>query len=98
MNLTYIGHAGFLIETDKSIILNDPWVSEGGAFDYSWFQFPRNDYYFDFLINKLNNSQKEIFIYISHEHKDHFDKKFISSLKKDIKYLIPNFRLSLIHI
>ena len=92
MNLTYIGHAGFLIETDKSIILNDPWVSEGGAFDYSWFQFPRNDYYFDFLINKLNNSQKEIFIYISHEHKDHFDKKFISSLKKDIKYLIPNFR------
>ena len=33
MQITYLGHAGFCVETSRSIVVMDPWVSPTGAFD-----------------------------------------------------------------
>ena len=40
--IKFLGHAGFLYETNNEIILMDPWMSKEGAFDSSWYQFPSN--------------------------------------------------------
>ena len=40
--LKFLGHAGFMYETDKQLLFMDPWMSKSGAFDSSWYQFPSN--------------------------------------------------------
>ena len=74
MNILYLGHAGFLIENENTIIITDPWITPG-TFDKAWFQYPRNEHVKNIILDKLN-SNKEIYIYISHEHMDHFDPTF----------------------
>ncbi len=39
MLITYLGHAGFCVETSRSLVIMDPWLSPLGAFDSAWFQF-----------------------------------------------------------
>ena len=71
-NLKYWGHNCFSIESKSSILLIDPWFSEKGAFFSSWFQYPKNHFLKEkvlYLLSKKNNS----YIFISHEHEDHFD-------------------------
>ena len=81
MQLTYLGHAGFCIETHDAIIIMDPWLSAEGAFDAAWFQYPRNHHLADEMQRLLTESPKEKFIYISHEHRDHFDIHFLNSTR-----------------
>ena len=93
MNLTYLGHAGFCVETDEAIVVMDPWLSPRGAFDSAWFQLPKNHHLGPVLTEKLRNSRKERYVYISHEHADHFDPDFLSGLpQKDLTYVVPRFR------
>jgi UDP-MurNAc hydroxylase len=93
LNITYLGHAGFCVETTETIIIMDPWLSPSGAFDYSWFQYPCNHHLAAFVQEKLSDTTKKRFIYISHEHKDHFDAAFLSSLKSgDFHFIVPRFR------
>jgi UDP-MurNAc hydroxylase len=93
MYITFLGHAGFLVETERAIILMDPWLSSTGAFDASWFQLPRNHHVAAYVDEKFENSEKEKYIYISHEHKDHFDPKFLRSISMDdCTFVIPKFR------
>ncbi len=93
MELTYLGHAGYCLETSGAIVVMDPWLSPNGSFDSSWFQFPRNHHLADFVREKLADSRKERFIYVSHEHRDHFDEEFLKSLKgKDFSFLVPRFQ------
>ena len=40
--LKFLGHAGFMYETQNELILMDPWMSTEGAFDSSWYQNPPN--------------------------------------------------------
>lgn len=80
MNITALGHAGFCVETEQSIIIIDPWLSAHGAFDCSWFQYPKNQFMQAKVQQWLNNSSKDTYIYISHEHQDHFDIDFLESL------------------
>jgi len=99
MKITFLGHAGFLIETNKTVLIMDAWVSKNGAFDSAWFQYPRNHHMAEYLKNKLNKAKgkKEVYVYISHEHKDHFDKPFLKSIEEfEFKYIIPNFRRTLL--
>lgn len=42
MQITYLGHAGFCVETECSIIMIAPWLSKEGAFDAAWFQFQKD--------------------------------------------------------
>lgn len=91
--LTFTGHAGFKYETDNSIILMDPWMSRYGAFDQAWYQFPPNHELGDEITDLVNISEKDIYIYISHEHKDHFDIPYLQTLNQSkINYITPNFR------
>ncbi len=93
MHITYLGHAGFCVETPRAIVITDPWLSAHGAFDSAWFQFPRNHHMAALVREKLSDSRKERFIYISHEHKDHFDPEFLNSLQnRDFTVIVPHFQ------
>ena len=91
--LKFLGHAGFLYETKNELLLMDPWMSEEGAFDASWFQFPSNHDYGNEIIEQIKATNKDVYIYISHEHKDHFDLPFLSKLSLEkINFITPKFR------
>jgi len=93
MELTYLGHAGFCVETEEALVLMDPWLSPEGAFDAAWFQFPRNHHLADSVRERLRQSSKQRFVYVSHEHHDHFDPQFLLSLpNEDLTYVIPHFQ------
>ena len=92
MEITFLGHSGFCVETTHANIVIDPWLSTHGAFDSSWFQYPRNQHLASFVIDKLNDTKKDNFVYVSHEHKDHFDEKFLKSLGPTFTYVVPGFR------
>jgi UDP-MurNAc hydroxylase len=93
MHITFLGHAGFLVETESAILVADPWLSPSGAFDASWFQFPRNHHLAALVQEKLADGAKSRYLYISHEHKDHFDKSFLDSIQcRDFTVVLPNFQ------
>lgn len=93
MEITYLGHAGFCVETMGSLIIMDPWLSPTGAFDSAWFQFPRNHHLAAVVQEKLQSTNKECFLYLSHEHKDHFDPAFLNSLvNRDFTLIVPKFQ------
>lgn len=93
MQLTYLGHAGFCVETAGALIIMDPWLSPEGAFDSAWFQFPRNHHLASLVHKKLSDSSKECFLYVSHEHHDHFDPEFLSRLPcKNFTFVVPRFQ------
>ncbi len=98
MQLTYLGHASFLLETSTDIVITDPWLSDKGAFDSAWFQYPCNHHMADYVQHKLALPNKEKFIYISHEHKDHLDLEFMNSLHaRDFTLVLPKFRRDHLH-
>jgi UDP-MurNAc hydroxylase len=93
MKITYLGHAGFLVETERAIVIMDPWLSPNGAFDSAWFQFPCNHHLAPLVREKIQDSSKDRYIYISHEHNDHFDPDFLKSLPStDFTFVIPHFQ------
>ncbi len=79
-----IGHAGFLLKTEDVNILIDPWFYP--AFFNTWFPYPNNRFMEDVLLN-----EKIDYLYLSHEHEDHFDKKFLSKFDKDVKIICADF-------
>jgi len=94
MRLTFIGHAGFLIEHGNTLLVMDPWLSEYGAYDSAWMQFPCNHHLADQVLAQLNKFE-HVYVYISHEHKDHFDPDFLLEMlcvRPDLIFLIPNFK------
>jgi len=93
MRITYLGHAGFLVETAQTIIIMDAWLSPLGAFDAAWFQFPCNHHLLELVQNKLKEKGKEKYIYVSHEHKDHFCQWTLDRIdSEDFTFVIPKFR------
>jgi UDP-MurNAc hydroxylase len=93
MLVTYLGHAAFCIESDASVVITDPWLSEDGAFDSAWFQFPPNQHMAPFVQERLADESRERFIYVSHEHQDHFDIGFLQSIEnRNFTLVVPHFR------
>lgn len=93
MRITFLGHAGFCVESARTIVVMDAWLSPMGAFDSAWFQFPRNHHLAAYVQEKLADSRRERFLYVSHEHKDHLDVAFLNSLiARDFTVVIPDFR------
>lgn len=93
MQITYIGHAGFVVETERAVLVTDPWLSPEGAFDSAWFQFPRNHDLAPFVREKLCDRSRKRFVYISHEHRDHFDLNFLKSLPLgELSFILPHFQ------
>ena len=85
MNITYLGHAGFVIEAESVRLLVDPWFYP--AFLDSWFPAPDNR----FLIDEVT-AQGYDAIFVSHAHEDHFDRRFLDTLARNIPVLCANFR------
>jgi UDP-MurNAc hydroxylase len=86
MRVTYIGHAGLLIEAGGVTILCDQWVSRHGAFDAGWYPLPANSH-----LAAGIRSRKIDYLYVSHEHSDHFDEEFLATLPKDITLITPRY-------
>src|SRR5919202_1943637 len=93
MRITYLGHAGFCVETRLATVIMDPWLSPSGAFDSGWFQFPRNHHLRDLVEDRLRAPGRQRFVYISHEHKDHFDLPLLRSLEsRDFTLVVGRFQ------
>ena len=93
VEITFIGHSGFYIETKQSIALIDPWLSKHGAFWGGWQQIPKNHHLLEKYITKINSSKKngiKAAVILSHSHDDHYDRAFIGKLR-DCEVWIPKF-------
>lgn len=84
MRITFLGHVGLHVETDRGSVLCDPWFSP--AYFASWFPFPRNDH--------LDPSAfaRPDYLYVSHLHHDHYDPAFLwAHVDKRTTVLLPAF-------
>src|SRR5688572_30207174 len=90
MDIQFFGHNCFIVGNETAQIVIDPWLTENGAFYGSWFQWPVNHALVPVLIEKI--ARKRTYIYISHEHQDHFDIDTLKNLQKHCPdVLIPNY-------
>ena len=78
--LKFLNHASYVIENEDSILIHDPWF-EGNAFNNGWSLLSK-EITNQQVVDYLSLSNKLIYIWISHEHSDHFSISFIKSLKK----------------
>jgi len=75
MKLTLINHACCKLETESCGILFDPWT-EGPVFNFGWDLLIPTPMDFDAIMAGVS------FIWISHEHPDHFSIRFLSEVAK----------------
>jgi UDP-MurNAc hydroxylase len=85
MRITGLGHAGLKVETGRSTVLVDPWMSPYGAFQASWFQYPDNQHLLD---PSLLEPEAVI---VSHEHLDHLDAWFLSQMPGSVPVVIHQY-------
>ncbi|MGV3719540.1 MAG: Rieske 2Fe-2S domain-containing protein [Actinomycetota bacterium] len=84
--MEFLGHAGLLFRYRGTTVLCDPWLSSDGAFLHSWRQYPPNDF---LAIEPLHRAD---YLYISHDHADHFDRSFLAGFPKDhVTVVIADF-------
>ena len=88
-NFQFWGHNCFSVKSKNSALVIDPWFSESGAFYSSWFQYPKNHKFKKNVLELIQS--KKSYIFISHEHQDHFDEKFLSVVPKHTSIIIPNY-------
>ena len=89
-NIKFYGHNCFSIESKDTILVIDPWFSSSGAFFGSWFQYPKNHHLSNELIIKIENFNHS-YIFITHEHLDHYDREFLSLIPKNTSIIVPNY-------
>ena len=82
IDLTHIGHAGWLVESENFKAIFDPWFNPQGTFMNSWHQFPDNSHLLtDDMFTNLD------FLYISHAHNDHCDEWTLKKVDKSTKVI-----------
>lgn len=91
VSIEFIGHAGFVFSTHKSVIVMDPWLSSHGAYDASWFQYPCNHHLADSLVERLEGENRKVYVYVSHEHQDHYDIAFLKRLPESCYFVLPKY-------
>jgi UDP-MurNAc hydroxylase len=85
-SLKFLGHAGILLKACGVTLLCDPWISESGAFLHTWHQYPPNDF-----LDRQDLYDAD-YLYISHDHADHFDKDFLKDFPKHkVTIMIADF-------
>lgn len=77
--LQFINHSSFQIETNRSILLVDPWL-EDKAFNQGWALLDKSTQNSEIRRN-LKDSNKDIYLWCSHEHSDHLSLPFIASTR-----------------
>jgi UDP-MurNAc hydroxylase len=83
--IRYLGHAGFVFEYQGASILMDPWFYAGNL--GSIFPFPDNAFVMDSVL-----ARKFDYLYISHSHTDHYDRRFLKNLDRTTTILCPGFK------
>jgi UDP-MurNAc hydroxylase len=84
MKVTYFGHACILVESGGTRILMDPWLTDP-TYHGTWWHYPP-------LRLGIRDLPKIDYLYVSHEHPDHFDPPTLRQLEKDVTVLIGNFK------
>ena len=90
MRVILNNHASVTVKTRDISILTDPWFN-GSAFNDGWNLIYENKENEEFFLNNIN------FIWISHEHPDHFQPKFFINnknfiIKNNIKIIFQKTR------
>lgn len=80
MKMTWINHAGFIIEHDDIVLACDPWI-EGRVFHDGWDLLSKSK----FQYSDFNNVTH---IWFSHEHPDHFNPANIRKIDPSIRQKI----------
>ena len=84
MEVTYIGHAAMIMKSAAgATILMDPWLTDP-TYHGSWWHYPP-------LTIGVPDLPKIDYLYISHEHPDHFDPPTLEKMDKDVAVVIANF-------
>jgi L-ascorbate metabolism protein UlaG (beta-lactamase superfamily) len=84
MQVTYLGHAAILLEAGGSRILMDPWLTDP-TYHGTWWHFPP-------LALGVRDLPRIDYLYLSHEHPDHFDPPTLAQLDKNVHVIIANYR------
>lgn len=84
MLVTYLGHAAIMLEAGGTRILMDPWLTDP-SYDGSWWHFPP-------LALGARDLPRIDYLYVSHEHPDHFDPPTLQQLDRGVHVLIADFR------
>jgi L-ascorbate metabolism protein UlaG (beta-lactamase superfamily) len=84
MLVTYLGHAAIMLEAGGTRILMDPWLVDP-SYDGTWWHFPP-------LALGPRDLPRIDYLFVSHEHPDHFDPPTLQQLDKNIHVLIADFR------
>jgi UDP-MurNAc hydroxylase len=88
VRVTYYGQACTLIEVEGRKILTDPWLTEG-AFAGTWFH---THLLSDVGVSPRTARDADIdFLFLSHEHEDHFDPCTLREFRRDLPVLICRF-------
>jgi UDP-MurNAc hydroxylase len=85
--VTFLGHAGLLLQTEHGSVLHDPFFTP--AFGASWFPFPANG-----IVSRLPEVLNPDYLYVSHLHEDHFDRRWLRGVNKDATVLLPDYPLA----
>jgi UDP-MurNAc hydroxylase len=83
MQVTYLGHAAILVESGAARILMDPWLTDP-TYHGTWWHFPP-------LELGVRDLPRIDYLYVSHEHPDHFDPPTLSQLDKNTHVVIANY-------
>ncbi len=83
MRFTVIGHSTLYVETSGGTLLVDPWFS-GSCYWRSWWHFPPTG---DIEPGWLTPD----FVYVSHDHFDHFHYPTLRRLDRNARLLVPRF-------
>lgn len=77
--LTFLNHACFMLETPHSVLLVDPWL-EGRAFYDGWALLDQTTTNAELYDTLKALSHKQLWVWFSHEHPDHFAVPFVRGL------------------
>jgi UDP-MurNAc hydroxylase len=83
--IRYLGHAGFVVEHRGIRVLIDPWFY--AAFLESWFPYPDNRH----LLSTVTDGKFD-YLYVSHAHEDHFDRRLLAQFDRSVAVLVPRYR------
>ncbi len=83
MDITYIGHAAIMMHSGGKTLLMDPWLHDP-TYHGTWWHYPP-------LETRVEDLPKVDYLYISHEHPDHFDPPTLERLDKDVEVVIARF-------
>jgi UDP-MurNAc hydroxylase len=84
MQVTYLGHAAILLEAAGTRVLMDPWLTDP-TYHGTWWHFPP-------LELGVRDLPRIDYLYISHEHPDHFDPPTLAQLDKNLRVIIPDYK------